>query len=273
MSKKMPIEKIPIKEIVIDASLQIRAKLDQATIDEYAERMGEGDQFPPITVFMVDGKPTLAEGFHRLEAEKKLGYSETRAEVRKGTLHDAMLFAVGANARHGLRRTNEDKRRAVMALLADEQWAKKSDRWIAEQCKVSNTFVSGIRQQLGVNVDTSTRTGKDGKAYPGKKPKKPVTCAPNVPITTSDDPEPSSRRGNGASHAKKEGGKSKAIEDYNAKLDSHPIGASYAKLDPKVRDGWECVQSFIEQAADEKWRTVSKRTVRRYIKNLWDLAR
>lgn len=35
---------------------------------------------------------------------------------------EAILFIVGANASHGLRRTNADKRRTVERLLADEEW-------------------------------------------------------------------------------------------------------------------------------------------------------
>ena len=37
-----------------------------------------------------------------------------------GGLRDAILFSVGANAAHGLRRTNADKRRTVLLLWEDE---------------------------------------------------------------------------------------------------------------------------------------------------------
>ena len=37
---------------------------------------------------------------------------EISAEMRDGTWRDAVLYSVGANAAHGLPRTNEDKRRA-----------------------------------------------------------------------------------------------------------------------------------------------------------------
>jgi hypothetical protein len=51
-----------------------------------------------------------------------------------------LLHAVGANARHGLRRTNADKRRAVELLLADAEWAAKSSNWIAQTRGVSAVF-------------------------------------------------------------------------------------------------------------------------------------
>lgn len=50
-----------------------------------------------------------------------------------------------ANACHGQRRTNEDKRRAVMVLLNDAEWGKWSDNEVARRAGVSQPFVSGLR--------------------------------------------------------------------------------------------------------------------------------
>ena len=61
---------------------------------------------------------------------------------------DFSLWGGGANALHGLRRTNEDKRRAVTVLLTDEEWAKWSDREIARRAAVSNAFVTLLRRSL-----------------------------------------------------------------------------------------------------------------------------
>src|SRR4051794_27961438 len=44
-----------------------------------------------------------------------------------------------------MRRTNEDKRRAVLTLLNDPDWARWSDREIARQCAVTHPFVSSLR--------------------------------------------------------------------------------------------------------------------------------
>lgn len=56
-------------------------------------------------------------------AYRAAGVDEVPAEVRTGTLRDAVLYSVGANAAHGLRRSNAGKRRAVETLLADAEWA------------------------------------------------------------------------------------------------------------------------------------------------------
>ena len=78
-----------------------------------------------------------------------------------------------ANSAHGLRRTNDDKRRAVEMLLSDEEWSKRSDRWIAEKCGVHHDTVGSYRKQLSVSASSPGRTGQDGKTrkLPERKPK------------------------------------------------------------------------------------------------------
>ena len=125
----------------------------------------------------------LADGFHRYRAHERAACAFIAADVKQGTRRDAILYSWGANARHGLPRTNADKRRNVSAALADAEWSKRSDRWIAEKCGVSNNFVGVMRAEVSSD-DTSdspaapqpTRTGADGKQYPAA-PKKPPVVA------------------------------------------------------------------------------------------------
>ncbi|MCL2000844.1 MAG: hypothetical protein FWG74_05375, partial [Planctomycetes bacterium] len=67
------------------------------------------------------------------------------AEVRSGTFRDALLFAAGANAGHGLRRTNADKRRAVEMLLGEPECVGWSNEQIARHCRVGPHLVAEIR--------------------------------------------------------------------------------------------------------------------------------
>jgi hypothetical protein len=86
---------------------------------------------------------------------------------RRAGLFYAQDIRNAANATHGLRRTNEDKRRAVTTLLNDiaptcekghvcpqenRCWATWSDREIARQSNVSQPFVSALRPRLTDNV-------------------------------------------------------------------------------------------------------------------------
>ena len=75
--------------------------------------------------------------------------------MKQGDRRQAILFSVGANATHGLRRTNADKRRAVMRLLEDDEWKNWSDREIGRRTGVSNRFVSNLRADFTVNRSQS----------------------------------------------------------------------------------------------------------------------
>lgn len=105
----------------------------------------------PVTVFYDGSEYWLADGFHRAAASEGCQRTEIQADVRPGSRRDACLAAAGANATHGLRRSNADKRRAVVLLLQDEEWSQWSDREIARRCGVSHTFVSNLRAEPGGN--------------------------------------------------------------------------------------------------------------------------
>jgi N6-adenosine-specific RNA methylase IME4 len=143
-----------------DGGTQSRVEQNQLVIDDYAEKMLAGDVFPPPTVFFDGSSYWLADGFHRVNAAIQAGFEEIYCEVKSGALRDAVLYSVGANAKHGLRRTNEDKRHVVTVLLNDEEWGKWSNVKIAEMCGVSDTFVSNIRTLLSLPT-----VGSDKKVY------------------------------------------------------------------------------------------------------------
>lgn len=172
---------LDIAVIRLDGGTQPRAGIDQAVVEDYANDMeANGAEFPPVQV-VYDGEAYwLWDGFHRLHARKRNGLYTAPAIVRQGTRRDAVLLSVGANATHGFRRTNEDKRRAVLALLHDEEWVQWSDREIARRCAVSNQFVSNVRAQLSVNggqIETR-RVQRNGTEYTMAPPQR--TPAPAV---------------------------------------------------------------------------------------------
>jgi hypothetical protein len=78
----------------------------------------------------------------------RCGRTAIAADVRKGSRRDAILYAVGANEGHGLRRTPADKRKAVLTLLEDPEWSKWSSNAIAKACKVGHRFVDDMRRSL-----------------------------------------------------------------------------------------------------------------------------
>lgn len=145
---------IKIADIRTDGGTQPRAELDTAIVQEYAEAIESGVYLPPVELVYDGNDYWLWDGFHRVQSAKKANKQTIAANVQQGTRRDAVLYSVGANAAHGLRRTNEDKRRAVLVLLNDSEWQQWSDREIARRASVSNRFVSNLRSEI-VTVNSS----------------------------------------------------------------------------------------------------------------------
>jgi hypothetical protein len=143
---------IRLDAIRVDPAIQQRAAgTSQDVVEEYAEAMRSGAAFPPIEVFFNsgDGAFDLADGFHRLEA-RRLAYPDAegiQCKIHSGDRDDALLFACGANAQHGLQRSRSDKLKAVITLIHSERWSGWSDREIARQCGVSHTYVAAVRSE------------------------------------------------------------------------------------------------------------------------------
>ncbi|QRX83266.1 hypothetical protein [Glaciimonas sp. PAMC28666] len=144
---------IPLNAVCINGGTQSRAALNESIIAEYTEAIRSGIDLPPVITFYDGANYWLADGFHRYFAHKAAGAMEIMAEVREGTCRDAVLYSVGANASHGLRRTNDDKRRAVMTLLNDPEWSSWSDNGIAKACNVSDKTVTRHRAHLRISED------------------------------------------------------------------------------------------------------------------------
>ncbi|MDJ0572172.1 MAG: hypothetical protein QNJ53_24450 [Pleurocapsa sp. MO_192.B19] len=152
-SHKPELKNIPIKKIKRDGGTQQRVALNHETVIEYAEAMKGGDRFPPVKLKYDGENYWLTDGFHTTEAAWSIGKTEIEAEVTPGTLREAILDSVAVNASHGLRRTNADKRRAVMTLLEDEEWSIWSNRKIAKACKVTEGLVRKLKKEIEKDIE------------------------------------------------------------------------------------------------------------------------
>lgn len=187
----MATKQLSVDLLRIDGGTQLRAKIDQATVDDYRECWVNEVKFPPIVVFYDGTDYWLAGGFHRWHGANAACVPTVPCDVRNGTQRDAILFAAGDNQTNGLRRSPEDKRKAVTTLLTDREWGGRSDRWVAEQCGVGDKLVGEVRNQLretavesNVSETPQKRVGRDGKArtVPKKKPKEKSA----EPVATAD---------------------------------------------------------------------------------------
>lgn len=161
-------ERLAIDQIEASAGTQIRVKIDDAVVKEYAEAIGAGAIFPPIVVFAPKNSQRyiLADGFHRLAAVKLLEKQTIGVEVKEGGTHEALSFALSANAAHGLRRSNADKRNAVMMALKDPNYDDWSLRQIGDLCHVSKDLVASIKSDLNKGEDEKTVKPRPRKEPP-----------------------------------------------------------------------------------------------------------
>jgi hypothetical protein len=137
-----------LEQIRIDGGTQARAKMSEDTVQTYADAMKDGAVFPPVVVFH-DGKDYwLADGFNRYYAHLSIKRTEIDADVKRGNVLDAKLYACGANASHGQPRTNADKRNAVIMVLSEGAWKGWSAREVATHCAVTHTFVNNVKKSL-----------------------------------------------------------------------------------------------------------------------------
>jgi hypothetical protein len=165
---------LPAEHIRATQDTQMRVEINQEVVTEYANVMleaGGWGPFPPIEVYFDGFVYWLGDGFHRIAGFERanLAYDhQVPAEVKEGTRRDAILCAVRANAAHGLRRTQADKRRAVETLLQDPEWGQWSDREIARQCKVSPDTVGRIRAELQTSLSESDSEKPAERTYTTK---------------------------------------------------------------------------------------------------------
>lgn len=141
-----------------DGGTQSRLEVNTDVVAEYAEAYKAGAKFPPVTVF-YDGKSWwLADGFHRYWAAQSAGLTEIYENITPGTKQDAFVFSLGANNKHGLKRTHADKRHAVELALGNDEISVQSDVAIAKICAVSSNFVGDVRRSIINLINDTTVT-------------------------------------------------------------------------------------------------------------------
>lgn len=185
---------IPISSIRRDGGTQPRAAINREVLSDYMASMAAGAEFPPVTVFYDGTDYWLADGFHRINAAEKAGRNEVACDVHQGTQLDAQWYSFSANKANGLRRTNQDKQRAVKAALQHPTGAGMSDGQIAAHLGVSDQTVRNYRRRIASTpkvLESRRRKGLDGRtinvAKIGKMPEPPrapaaLQCEPPSPV-------------------------------------------------------------------------------------------
>lgn len=152
-----------LDQLYRDPRCQARCAFSKTHADELADLRRRGIEYSdPVVVFYDSERYILAAGWHRCAGEEDANGPRAwiKADVRKGTLRDAQLFAAGDNKEAKLGRSIEDKRRAVLTLLVDEEWGAWPATRIADHCGVSEGFV---RQLRGEMAEEEAREAEEAK--------------------------------------------------------------------------------------------------------------
>ncbi len=94
--------------------------LDEEKVARYTQVL---DQLPPVVVFQLSDGLLLVDGYHRVEAARRLGRRVIRAEVRQGSREDALRFAVDLAA---------NERGLTKDQALDAIWRRSGKRWDLE---------------------------------------------------------------------------------------------------------------------------------------------
>lgn len=160
---------ILVKDIIQDEEIYPRERLNQKTIDLYAERLREGIHLPPIEIQQVsmDGRVGLViiDGIHRVEAYKRNNQKEIECcywkedkvfdKANDEDWIELKLHSAEVNIRHGERLIEADTKRVARKVI--ERDPKFSETKLAKRLGVSqptiSNWVGDIKQRYEASQD------------------------------------------------------------------------------------------------------------------------
>ena len=260
--------KVLLEDITVSSGTQVRQSINEDVVENYAERMREGAEFPPVVLFSDGTQTVIGDGYHRVCAATREGFIDIEADVRTGTRQDALWYALGANASNAAQMTPQDKRHAVeMALRA---FPEKTQVEIAERVKCSIGLVSKVKDIFTrENISMpETRTDAIGRTRPttyNTKPKED-TAQPETPTQDEEQTQQATAAGETQEDESQDNngqeipGMPKKPLHTRAELTSLPprMGLQFAQLaimdlkkiqpnDAEKEDAYKLVRSYIDE--------------------------
>lgn len=174
---------IYLADIDLKNSPPVRAQLREDVVQEYAEYYKARVPMPLPHLFQSKHEKwyLVADGLHRIHAQAKLGRKAVESEIHEGTFEDALKFALLANTRHGLRRSNEDKRQCIWSAIT--MFPAASNSQIAAMAAVDDHTVAAVRKEMetaGKVEPAPVRTAADGKKRKASLSRKSEVEKPQV---------------------------------------------------------------------------------------------
>jgi hypothetical protein len=157
---------------VVPELTQVRAGLDLDWVKIIAQGIVNGDAIPPVVVWRVVGRDNLllGDGFHRHAAHVRLGLKSIRAQIREGTLEDALLSSLDTNTakyHRGRKFEDADRRNTIELMIRNEEFRVWPDGQIGRRCGVTGGTVYAarvrLRDRLGIALPERVRRFSQGQ--------------------------------------------------------------------------------------------------------------
>ncbi|WP_280240924.1 ParB/RepB/Spo0J family partition protein [Nocardia abscessus] len=130
---------------------------------DHVRRLAEViEQLPPVSVHY--GTTRVIDGMHRVAAARLNGLHTIRVQFLFGDLDDAFLWAVRANATHGLPLSSTDRRAAATRIIRTHP--ELSDRRIAGLAGLAPATIGSLRSGMRDHGHAALREGRDGRVRP-----------------------------------------------------------------------------------------------------------
>jgi len=104
---------VPLRAIKMPPEIQLRAALNEDAVERYNVIL---DHLPPVILIDTPDGLLLADGFHRIEAARRLGRTKVAGLIYRGEWPDVLERSATANVAHGVPLTREERHAAVSRL-------------------------------------------------------------------------------------------------------------------------------------------------------------
>ena len=188
-------EIVALQQIRTDMGTQSRLSIDPDAVARYQTAIEKGVTLPPLrAVKDGNGAIILWDGFHRYESYERANVTAIKVLVMPGTQRDAVLLSLSANESHGLPRSQGDRKKAVITMIADPVWAKWKHIDIARACDVDESYVRRLRKEADEAKKPKNPPPASAPAVTVKPtPVAPVASAAQIPPDVIDSfPKPDS---------------------------------------------------------------------------------
>lgn len=113
---------VRIADLLCVPRFQVRHKLDGGTIDRYMGAYLSQCLMPPVAAALLPGGAlVLIDGWHRVEALRRLGRETVEATIQEASEREARWLAARANLTHGLPLKGSELRKVFRAYVTTRQ--------------------------------------------------------------------------------------------------------------------------------------------------------